>query len=357
VTITLGPSDLRKDVKGNLLSRAELQRELLSGSEIFALVIVEQSDHGLGVPAAIIPLPDEFFIVVSKDLPSGLPPMRDIQHYIDLVSESEGIQRVQIRQFIIISLSSDEERIVPKKDGSWRMCIDSRAVNKITINYRFLIPRFDDLIDQLHDAAIFSKIDLQSRYHQIRIRHGDEWKTAFKMRDGLYGWMVMPFGLSNAPSTIMRLMNQVFRSFVGDFVVRLMNQVFRSFVGDFVVFTVPQLSSICRIKDCFRSVARAEALCQCQVGGFVWNNEAEAAFQLLKQRVTEAPVSILPDFNEVFEVHCDASGVGIGGVMSQKGKPISFFSKKLNGAKRNYSKEFYAIVRSLRVLAALPHIK
>jgi hypothetical protein len=115
--------------------------------------------------------------------------------------------------------------LVQKKYGTWRLYIDYRALNKITVKNWYLITRIDDLLDQLTGGKYFSNIDLKSIYHQVPIEQTDVWKTSFKSKEGLFEWLVMPFGLKNAPTTFMRMMDDILQPFANTFVVVYLDDI------------------------------------------------------------------------------------------------------------------------------------
>nr|GEZ00763.1 putative reverse transcriptase domain-containing protein [Tanacetum cinerariifolium] len=277
---------------------------------------------------------------------------------------------------------------VKKKDGSFRMCIDYRELNKQTVKNRYPLPRIDDLFDQLQGSSVYSKIYLRSGYHQLRVREEDIPKTAFITRYGNYEFQVMPFGLTNAPTVFMDLMNRVCKPYLDKFMI--------VFIDDILIYSKDEkeheehLKAILEllkkeelsrqdefIKDWaspkspteIRQFLGLEGYYQRFIEGFSkitkpitkltqkkvkfeWGDKQEAVFQLLKQKLCSAPILALPEGSEDFIVYCDASNKGLGAVLMQREKVISYASRQLKIHEKNYTThdlEFRAVVFALKI--------
>lgn len=233
-----------------MLSAMQVNKGLKKNEDTFVVFPVDWEDKesklAEPVPTNIAKVLEEFQDVMPEELPKRLPPRRGVDHRIELTSDAKPTARSpyrmappelkELKKQLMELL--DAGMIQPSKspfgapvlfqkkhDGTLRMCVDYRALNKITIKNRYPIPLIGELFDQLGSAKVFSKIDLRSGYWQVRIASGDEEKTAIVTRYGSYEFLVMPFGLTNAPATFCTMMNNVFRPYLDKFVVVYLDDI------------------------------------------------------------------------------------------------------------------------------------
>ncbi|GKE83790.1 putative reverse transcriptase domain-containing protein, partial [Tanacetum coccineum] len=358
------------------------------------------------------PIIREFPKVFPDDLP-GLPPARQVEFQIDLVPGvalvartpyrlapaklqelSTELQELSDRRFIRPSSSPRGAPIlfVKKKDGFFRMCIDYRELNKLTVKNRYPLSRIDNLFDQLQGSRVYSKIDLRYSYHQLRVREEDIPKTAFRTCYGHYEFQVMPFGLTNAPALFMDLMNRVSKPYLDRFVI--------VFIDDILVYSKSRkeheghlrlILKLLKEEKLYAKFSKYEFwLSKVQFLGHVIDSEGihvdpakiesikdwaspktpteirqflglagyyrrfieEAAFQLLKQKLCSAPILALLEGSENFVVYYDASHKGLGAVLMQREKVIAYASRQLIVHEKNYTThdlELGAVVFALKM--------
>ena len=234
---------LHRELSSNIISAMAAQRMLRKGCQGYLAYVVETEKEGILVDE--IPVVREFPDVFPDDI-TGLPPEREVEFTIDLIPGTEPISippyrmapaelrelKAQLEEllskgFIQPSISPWGAPVlfVKKKDGSLLLCIDYKQLNRVTIHNQYPLPRINELIDQLQGSQVYSKIDLRSGYHQLRVQESDVPKTAFRTRYRHYEFLMMPFGLTNAPAAFMDLMNRVFQPYLDRFAIIFIDDI------------------------------------------------------------------------------------------------------------------------------------
>ncbi|KAM2869733.1 hypothetical protein FF1_017608 [Malus domestica] len=425
----------RKGMRHGVISTIRARKLLSKGCQGYSAHVVlndvvPSSVEEVGV---VRHYPDVF----PDDLP-GLPPDRDVEFSIDLLLGTDPISltpyrmapvelrelKIQLQELLVKGFIQPSSSpwgapvlFVRKKDGTLRLCIDYRQLNRVAIKNHYPLPRIDDLFDQLKGVCVFSKIDLRSGYYQLKIKNKDVPKTAFRTHYGHYEFLVMPFGLTNAPAAFMRLMNKVFQQYLDKFVIvfiddilvyskskadhiRHLNLVLKklrehqlyvkfskcqfwltevAFFGHVVSArgiqvdpqkiaavenweqprTVTEVRSFLGLAGYYRRFVQDFSMIALPLTKltrkdvkFEWDENCERSFQQLKYCLTHAPILVLPDDSDNFEIYSDASLNGLGCVLMQHNRVIAYASRQLKNHERNYPThdlELVAIIFALKI--------
>ncbi|GJR61567.1 putative reverse transcriptase domain-containing protein [Tanacetum coccineum] len=395
-----------------VISCSKAQEYMAKGCQVFLAQISAKKEEDKSERKQIedVPIVRDFPEVFPEDLP-GLPPARPVEFQIDLIpgaapvarapyrlapSEmkelSEQLQELSDKGFIRPSSSPWGAPVlfVKKKDGSFRMCIDYRELNKLTVKNRYPLPRIDDLFDQLQGSSIYSKIDLRSGYHQLRVREQDIPKTAFRTRYGHYEFQVMPFGLTNAPAVFMDLMNRVCKPYLDKFII--------VFIDDILIYSKDEREHEEHLKAILELLKKEKLYAKfskckfwipkVQFLGHVIDSRGihvdppkiEAKIESIKDwaspktpteirqflglagyyrrfiegfsKIANATNLALPEGSKDFMVYCDASHKGLGTVLMQRKKVITYASRQLKVYKKNYTThdlELGSVVFALKI--------
>ncbi|GJX71325.1 putative reverse transcriptase domain-containing protein [Tanacetum coccineum] len=354
-----------RDPDSNVVTGSRVHGKRMS--DLFGIDIrQEKEDKSEGKQLKDVPIIRDFPEVFPEDLP-GLPPTRLVEFQIDLIQEPHPPFDKAIKD-PVPHLGAPV--LLSKRGLVIRCATDYRELNKLTVKNRYPLPRIDDLFDQLQGSSIYSKIDLRSGYHQLRVREQDIPKTTFRTRYGHYEFQVMPFGLTNAPAIFMDLMNRVCKPYLDKFVI--------IFIDDILIYSKDkkeheeQLKAILellkkeklyakfskclsgyyqRFIEGFSKIAKSMTKLTQKGIKFDWVEKQENAFQLIKQKLCSAPILALPEGKD-FIVYYDTSHKGLGAVLMQREKVIAYASRQLKIYEKNYTThdlELGSVVFALKI--------